>query len=195
LQPKPGNELEAFLLADPNRKLRIESLGEYDTVVRVPSSAPDASDSVIVLDTRGGLKTHPGRLLSKEIVNRLLAFDAQSAGKGLKYGDGKAAAYYVSGFKKPGNSLVWKVRLNEPAEFAVSVKYNTSSGQQGGDYEVKFGGQTVDCRLDAIRSAKDIRTIEVGKVKLPAGETELRFQPKADAGDVQLFEIDLAPGL
>jgi alpha-L-fucosidase len=194
LQQKPGKELNAFLMADPKTSLKVEPLGEYDTVIHVPASAPDATDSVILLEMRGGLKTHPGRLLaSKGPVNRLLAFDAATSGKGFKYGDGKAAAYCVSGFKKPGDALAWKVRLNEPATLAVSVKYSTTSDQRGGEYELKLGDQTLECRLDATQSAKNIRTAEVGKVSLPAGEMELRFQHKSDAGDLQLFEIDLAP--
>ncbi len=194
LQQTAGNELSARLMTDLNTQLKVEPLGKYDTVVHVPTSAPDPTDSVILLETRGGLKTHPGRLLaSRELVNRLLAFDAEATSKGFKYGDGKAAAYYVSGFKKPSNSLVWKVRLNDPTEFAVSVKYNTASDQRGGEYEVKLGDRSVECRLDETYSAKNIRTAEVGKVNLPAGESELRFRPKSEAGDLQLFEIDLAP--
>ena len=42
--------------------------------------------------------------------NRLLAFDAEARGKNFKYGDGKAGAYFVAGFKKPTDSLAWKTR-------------------------------------------------------------------------------------
>ncbi len=190
-----GELVRAYLLADPHKAaLKAERLGEFDTVVQVPKAVPDATDSVVALEFTGDLKTHPGRLLAtKATVNRLLAFDAQSSGKGFKYGDGKAAAYYVSGFKKPSSSLVWKVRLNEPAELAVSVNYKPTSDERGGEYELKLGDQSLECHLDATRGAKNIRTAEIGKVHLPAGESELRFQPKSETGDLQIFEIDLAP--
>jgi alpha-L-fucosidase len=194
LQAGRANEPIAYLLADPHKEsLKTERLGEFDTVVHLPKAAPDTTDSVVVLEFSGELKTHTGRLLaSKGPVNRLLAFDAETSGKGFKYGDGKAAAYFVSGFKKPSDSLVWKARLNEPAVLAVSLKYSTATDQQASNYEVQLGEHTLDCQLDATRGPKDIRTAELGKVELPAGEMEVRFQPKRDAGDLQLFEIDLA---
>ena len=195
MQTIGANEPSAYLLADPHKEaLKTERFDEFDTVVHVPKAAPDATDSVVVLEFSGEMKTHPGRLLaSKGPVNRLLAFDAETSGKGFKYGDGKAAAYYVSGFKKPSDSLVWKVRLNEPAALAVSVKYSTASAQQAGQYEIKLGDQTLECQLDSTRSPKDIRTVELGKVEMPAGEMEIRFHPRQGAGDVQLFALDLAP--
>ena len=187
----------AYLLSDPhNSPLKVERLGDYDTLVRVPDQAPDKTDSVVVLQTAGEMKIHPGRLLAdKGTANRLLAFDAEARGNGFKYGDGKAGAYFVAGFKKPTDSLAWKTRLNEPATFSVSVKYSTATDQLSGSYQVKLGEKTFDCQVKPTRNAKDIQTVKLGSVKLPAGEMEILFQPlQVAAGDaLQLFEIDVDP--
>ncbi|HEV2970821.1 MAG TPA: alpha-L-fucosidase [Pirellulales bacterium] len=188
----------AYLLSDRRKAaLKSERFGDYDTVVLVPSKAPDTSDSVIVLQISREMKTHPGRLLAAEHENRLLGFDAEAHGKGFKYGDGKAAAYFVAGFKGPSDSLGWKVRLNEPATFDASVKYGTTSAQETGSYLVRFGQQSLEGQVQPTRGAKDIQTIKLGQIKLPAGEEEILLQPtRIDGGDLmQFFELILTPAV
>jgi hypothetical protein len=70
-----------------------------------------------------------------------------------------------------------------------------ASDQQPGSYKLKVGDQTLDCPVKPTRNAKDIRTVKLASVPLPAGETEVLFQPSQIAtGDTtQLFEIDLEP--
>ncbi|HEV3417384.1 MAG TPA: alpha-L-fucosidase [Pirellulales bacterium] len=186
----------AYLLSDPwKTALKTERLGDYDTVVHVPSQAPDASDSVLVLQISGEMKSHPGRLLAARRENRLLGFDAEARGKGFKYGDGKAAAYFVAGFKRPSDSLGWKVRLNELATFDVSVKYSTTSTQETGSYLVKFDRQSLEGQVQPTRGAKDIQTVKLGQIKLSAGEEEILLQPtQINGGDLmQFFELILTP--
>jgi hypothetical protein len=174
--------------------LKSEPLGEYDTIVHVPEHAPDPADSVVVLEIKGHIKTHSGRLLEPRIANRLLAFDAETHGKGFKYGDGKAANYYVAGFNRASDTLGWKARLNEPAAFDVSVKYRAASDQTG-SYQLKIGDQTLDGEVRPTRGTKTIGTANLGTVKLTAGEFDIVFQPTKIAGGelMQLFEVDLTP--
>lgn len=77
----------------------------------------------------------------------------------------------------------------------MSAKYSTATREQPGKYQVKLGDQTIDCPVKPTRNAKDIRTVRLGSAKLPAGETEVLFQPSqiATADTTQLFEIDLEP--
>ncbi len=189
----------AFLLADSNHeRLKTERLGQFDTLVHVPGKAPDAVDSVVALlfEDRWPprIMTHSGRLLDPQLENRLLAFDGEAHGKGFKYGDGKAANYYVSGFKRPTDSISWKARLNEPATFEVAVKYRAASAENG-SYRLKFGDQTLETQVEPTPDKKRIETAKLGHVKLPAGEFQIILEPtKIDGADLmQFFEIDLTP--
>ena len=187
----------ACLLADPKQgRLKTERLGLFDAVVYVPEKAPDPIDSVVVLEFQDRwpprIITYPGRLLDPRLENRLLAFDGESHGKGFKYGDGKAANYYVAGFKHSGDTISWKTRLNEPATFDVAVKYRAVSNQTG-SYQLKLGDQTLDAQVRP--TGKSIDSAKLGTVKLAVGEFEIVLQPTTIDGDdlMQFFEIDLTP--
>jgi CDP-paratose 2-epimerase len=46
-------------------------------------------------------------------------------------GDGKRNQYFITGMRSPRNRLSWKVRLDEPATFDVSVRYAAGDPQAG----------------------------------------------------------------
>src|SRR5205823_3207225 len=122
-----------------------DRLNDKDMLVQLPAKAPDEVDSVAVLQLDTPPKAVTGRLLATNVTrNQFLAFDGEVHGKGFKYGDGKTGNYCVSGFTSPSNTMSWKTRVNEPAEFDLAVTYSTSSQQQTGSYQVKIGEQTVD---------------------------------------------------
>jgi len=155
-------------------------------VVQVPSEAPDKTDTVIVLEMNGPVKGIKGRLLANNVVeNQLLGFDGQAHGK-FSYGDGKANRYYAAGFDKPSDSIGWPVRLNEAAVFQVSVRYLAP-----GDATliVQAGEQTVMAQGQA---AKAPQVLELGTLRLAAGEQELQFKLKEPA-ELSLFEVILRP--
>jgi alpha-L-fucosidase len=187
----------AYLLADPTKApLKADRLNDKDVVVQLPVSAPDPVDSVVVLQLDGPAKGVPGRLLQTDVKdNRLLAFDGEVRGKGFKYGDGKTANYWVNGFTDESKTISWNTRVNQPAEFEVSVQYSTPSKEQTGTYKVKIGEQSVEGQVKPTGGAKDLQTAKLGRVKVPAGEQELVLRPeKVDGGDLMnLFEIDLTP--
>ena len=183
----------ACLLCDPQKSpLKIERLTENDVVITVPVQAPDAVDSVVVLKIPGLIKTHPGRLLALNVANCLLAFDGQTQGK-LTYGDGKTASYFVAGFAHPSDAITWNIRTNQPATYDVSIKCRSESTDDPGDYQLKFGDQKLDAHLTATTDKKEIQTVKVGQITLPAAEAELRFQATRPGEAIQLFEIILAP--
>jgi alpha-L-fucosidase len=188
----------AYLLSDPQKTpVKTERLNDHDLAVTVPALAPDAVDSVIVLQVQGEIKTYPGRLLAAHgIANRLLAFDGQLHGKDFTYGDGKTPNYYVAGFSDPADSISWNTRLDEPATFDVSIKYRATGDQPGG-YLIKFGDQTLTGRITPTANAKEIQHVTLGRITLPAGEEEIRILPsQTSSGDLmQLFEIILTPAV
>jgi hypothetical protein len=138
----------------------------------------------------------PDRLLaSHSIANRLLAFDGETHGGGFKYGDGKTPNYFVEGFSEPTDSIGWKTRLNEPATFEVAVKFRTIAAQKGGTYQIHFGDQTLDGEITTVGALNEIQSANLGRVTLPAGETEIKIHSTHTPGGdlIELFEIILTP--
>jgi hypothetical protein len=189
----------AYLLSDPAKApLKVSRVNDKDVLVQLNGTTPpDAVDSVIAMQLDAPAKGVPGRLLATNVkLNQFLAFDAETHGKGFKYGDGKTGNYCVSGFTSPGNTISWKTRLNDPAEFDVSVVYSTpTQDQAGGTYRLNIGDQSVDGEVTPTKNAKDMQTAKLGRVKLAAGEAEMVLEPtKVPAADLMnVFEVDLTP--
>jgi alpha-L-fucosidase len=184
-----GEVSRAYMLADKDRKaLKTERASDKDLRVNVSSNAPDATDSVVVLEMDGPVKGRKGRLLATNVAeNQLLAFDAKQHGK-FAPGDRKAGRYFMAGFTKADDYLSWPIRLNDPATFDVSVRY--SGGAKGEKLVVQAGDQSASGAIES--ESKTDRLLDLGKLKLAAGEYELRFKPEKP-GEVSLFEVVLKP--
>jgi hypothetical protein len=136
----------------------------------------------------GPVKGSKGRLLATNVAeNQLLAFDAKQHGK-FAPGDGKAGRYFMAGFTKADDYLSWPIRLNDPATFDVSVRY--SGGTKGEKLGVQAGDQLASGAIES--ESKTDRLLDLGKLKLAAGEYELHFKPEKP-GEVSLFEVVLKP--
>src|SRR5207247_2286128 len=141
-----------------------------------------------------------GRLLLGDVpTNRLLAFDGTLGNgkddRGFSSGDGKAARYWVAGFRSPQHTITWKYRLNEPASFDVTLTYNTARSEAGGAYAVRVGDQVLE---GVAEPSTAMKTVKLGTVKLQPGEGAVTFAPTKAAGGggadlLQLFEINLVP--
>ena len=73
--------------------LRYSRLDSHDLVIQVPRQAPDTTSTVIAVTLTAPVTTYSLRLLSGQIENRLLAFDATLHGGGFSHGDGKATRH------------------------------------------------------------------------------------------------------
>jgi len=187
---------QAYLLGDPTKKsLKTERSGSEDLLVQVPTVAPDAVDTVVVLKTDGPVQGSMGRLLQAQpLSNRLLGFDARATGKGFIYGDGKTAQYYVDGLEKSGNSLTWDVRSDELRSYTVEVKYSTPKPprSQEGRFVIKVGNQVVSTPIQATPGPKHITTAEPGTLKIQANDLEkMTLTVEGTTEPVHFFEIDL----
>ena len=124
--------------------LKVSRLNDKDIAVSLPGQAPDAADSVVAIEFTGQMKTDPVRLLaSSGYANVLRSFDGERYGAKLRYGDGKAPTAYVFGWSDPAEWMGWKVRVNEPGLFDVSLQYTTGSAACRGKYTLSAGGQTL----------------------------------------------------
>jgi alpha-L-fucosidase len=190
-----SNITKAYLLADPaNKALSFKRIDPLDINISIPTQAPDAMNTVIVLETQGTIETDATRLLaSTSITNHLLAFDAELVGKGFGFGDGKTDRYYVDGWKNANQQIKWNFRLIQPAKFKVTLKYLADNTDEG-TYELKIG--------DLVKSGKvistpkeEIKEEEIGTVNLHPGTHTLQLNALqiSKANLMKTLEVELMP--
>ncbi len=185
-----------FLTDRQKRPLKVSRLNDKDIAVSLPAQAPDAADSVVAIEVTGEMKTDPVRLLaSSGYANVLRSFDGERHGAKLRYGDGKAPTAYVFGWSDPAEWMGWKVRVNEPGLFDVSLKYTTGSAACRGKYALSAGGQTLSASVEPTPSVREMRTARIGQVRLGRGEHEVAIRPIDIQGGelMRLYHVALTP--
>jgi len=201
-----------YLLTDPAKKFGYHRLNEKDIVIDLPRQAPDTVNTVIVLEMKKGpqagkdhgkdlqtgainnnWQTDSVRYLAPNIpLTRLLAFDATQHGKGLGFGDGKAARYYVDGWKNKDQYLSWNFRTGAPASYHLIIKYLAGEGA-GGRYRWQTDAGQGENRVAAGNKNGGIITEEIGYLQLNAGTHELSIRPVDIPGQelMKLLEVQL----
>lgn len=188
-----GSAKRAYLLADPDRTpLRTERAGPDDLQIILPDRAPDAADSVVVLEADGALDAVRDRVVdTKYGQNQLLAFDAEAVGRGFRYGDGKAARYYVDGLEAAGNRLVWKVRGIGKAPVRFRLRYATLPGAAEGRFVLRYGTAVRRAPVVATRAATEMALADFGDIALRTdAPAPLELSIKGGApGSIHVFEL------
>jgi len=193
-----GPVSRAYLLADPAKKpLQTARINPLDLSVRLPESAPDPVDTVVVLEMTEPVHGVTGRLLASEALdNQLLGFDAQAAGGKFSYGDGKTNRYYVDGLENPASSLSWQIRTDRRTSYHVTLKTSSLSptAAPGTMYSLRFGDQTLTAAAPATAKPTDVATIDLGTLHVTPGEVQpLVLTQTGTQRPMHFFEIDLAP--
>ena len=185
-----SNVKTAALLADlksgklGDTALPVSRLNAQDVIVTVPPTAPDKVDSVVVVQCDGEIQTDTNRLLQPEFPTEVLrAFDAELDG-GLRYGPGKKTDDEVMNWNKPGQSVSWAVRLDEPATYDVAADYSVPRGGSGGSFSVSVGSQTVKAE---VKSGADPMA-PIGRITLPPGDSQIKLAAISVNGD-ELFQL------
>ncbi len=181
---------KAYLLADPAKPLQATENG-LDVSLAIPLTTPDAADSVIVLECTSEPQADRTRLLSCSVpVDTLHVFDANLAGK-LQFGPGKKSDDTVLNWTNKDDAVVWPVRLNNKATFAMSINYDAPKDSKGlkavegdagkeihraqkgcgGTYLVRIGKQELQ---KTVRQGAGVKE-SLGKITLEAGSYEIRL--------------------
>jgi len=124
---------KAYLLTDPSKVFKLQTIGSKDLLIELPQRAPDSINTVIVLQTSGPIQTDSVRFIAPNTsVNRLLAYDAAQEGKGFEFADGKKDHYYVEGWKSKYQSLSWDFRTIKDQDYRIRIKYLAPAPGSGG---------------------------------------------------------------
>lgn len=200
----------AQLLAAPDKPLTLTKRGA-DLVIDVPTTAPDAADTVIALRCTGVPEVDTRRLLATNVgTDTLRAFDARIGGS-LQFGPGKSSDAWVKNWKKKEDVVVWPVRLTDQATFDLAITYDAPTDLQrnrvvegdagrevqkggkgaGGVYLVNLGAQTFEKK---VRIGINV-TERLGRVTLAPGSHDLRVSAKEITGEelLRLRSVALTP--
>jgi len=170
-----SNIKNAYLLSDSRKTpLAAERVGDCDVRIKVPSDAPDAVDSVVVVQCDGGeIACDSKRLLSASQPNVLRVFDGELCGETIKFGAGKTENAYIEQWPNSGDSICWYARVSKPTRFDVVTTYDAADASAGGSYRVTVGFKTLN---GTIRPGKELSD-RLGIASLEPGEYEIRVSP------------------
>ena len=182
LVPGLRNRIQrAWLLAGPKRQaLQTQSLDSLDLEIALPARAPDAIDSVIVLETDGDPSTDPTQVVFAQpgCKNVFGAASAVIHGKGARYqGRSLTERQYdlIGSWSDAATFLGWSFRAVHPGSYQVVVTYSAESGAN--EILVAVGPHTLHARVEATGAGR-FETFMLGTVELQPGAYELAI--KAD---------------
>ncbi|MDF2715038.1 MAG: hypothetical protein K0R28_1963 [Paenibacillus sp.] len=185
---------KAWLLSDKDKKpLDAKRLNYYDWLIRLPLQAPDKTDSVIVVETDGEIRAHPGRLLSEKGINVLRSFDA-AASQGIGYGDGKKGNDYIRNWTCTNQRVMWKIRSNHLAKYRLALTYGTAGGADAGVVRIAIGARSFEEPVNLTKDPRETASIEL-EVAISAGEHDLSIVPVRIDGKelMRLYSATLTP--
>lgn len=159
-------------------------LNPLDVSISVPTTAPDKTDSIIMLECAGDIQADTNRLLQPELASEALrAFDGELHG-GLKFGPGKKTDDVVMNWTKTNQFVAWPVRLETPATYDISVNYNAPEASAGGRFTVGFGSQAL---IGEVKPGTD-QSVSLGRVALEPGRFEIQIAANKIIGG-ELFRL------
>ena len=185
---------KASLLADPKTPLPTERIGP-DLEITLPASAPDAADSVLMLECKNRPTGDIAQVLQTNIANKLSVFTAELLGpvdrKGWSLGKGTSITSHAKGWKTKDCAVRWKTRLAKPSRFQVMLHYDAPEADKtkietdggavaaksaqtfGGTFTVLIGNQTLKGKVR--QQGMDV-ALELGQISLAPGNLEIKIQ-------------------
>lgn len=187
---------KAWLLSDAAKTpLTFSRIDEDDAALTLPRTAPDAVNSVIVLQMDGLIKTGSIRVLDDhDYTNRLLAFDADLKPGEFRFADGKTNKYYIDKWNKKDQTVHWNLKLLHPAKYKIVIKY-AADAANAGIYELSLGNFKTTGEVEASDKANIIVQKNLGELSLQPGIYSLVISPVEirKQGLMKLLEVQLIP--
>jgi alpha-L-fucosidase len=166
-----ANVKSARLLAGSGA-LKIKRLSSLDISLAVPATAPDAADSVIAVECDDAIDADSIRLLQPAFASETLrVFDGELHGRNLRFGPGKVRDAHVTGWSNADDFVSWPVRINQAADYEVTICYDADAGSSGAKFSVRVGSQS----LNGAVQPGNIQTLSLGRVSLKPGGAEFRL--------------------
>jgi hypothetical protein len=176
--------------------LSIRRLNTDDVEITLPAKAPNAINSVLVLDFPAQISANKAlRLAPEGAATALHVMDGRLDGRGIRYGDGKTNRDVTEEWADPAGTVTWHVRVPQSAKFRVAAEYNTAAKNNGGAFTIEVAQQSLQGNVTATDSTDKFRTDDLGEITLPAGEHTIVVRAKEITGGnlMRLRHVQLTP--
>lgn len=173
-----------LLLTD--QPLRLERLDGGVRLRDLPATPPDPAVNVIVLEVGDRRlvprpKTAPKPVI--EVATQGAALPAEAATLGGFGPKGHLPVYspadggMITRWVSEEQQASWRLHSDRPLAVTVSVELACDTFGAGSTFKVKLGGQTVTGTVPDTGGQREFRSIELGRVTVPAGSSRLIMQP------------------
>lgn len=188
-----SNALGARLLHGGEVGLR--RLNADDVELTLPPAAPDAINSVVVLDFPAQIAANRALRLDPAGTTTLHVMDGRLDGRGIRYGDGKTNRDVTEEWSGADATVTWTVRVPQAGRFRVAAQYNTHPGTSPGAFVVEAAQQSLAGPVVPTENVNTFRTEPLGALALPAGEHTLVVRPTRlpDGNLMRLRQLELTP--
>lgn len=142
----PGMEnavSSAHLLLDPVAKVPVTS-GAKQIRLTLPAKAPDSPISVVVLELDGAPWVEPPT--AAQDAKGTIELDYLTAithGKAVTRFNRKGG-FHISKWAGPEDSVAWRIRVNTPGRFKVSITYSANQEGAGKPFEITLGQTRIE---------------------------------------------------
>jgi hypothetical protein len=201
--PADGKLLVAGLRSNPmsarllhGGEVGIRRVNTDDVELSLPGSAPDAIDSVLVVDFPAQIAANKAiRLAPAGAATSLHVMDGRLDGNGIRYGDGKTNRDVTDEWSALDATVTWTVRVPQTAKFKVAAQYNTSTKDDSGTFVVEAAQQQLAGKVTPTETQGTFRLDPLGELTLPAGEHTIVVRAKqiAKTNLMRLRQLELSP--
>jgi len=171
---------KAYLLADKKQAGLAVSQDEDNIVISVPEKAPDAIDTVVVLEIKGKAEVVPQGLLkqAKDGTVILKSSNATVHGDTARYESG-GGKDNIGFWTDPQDYVTWDFKVTTTGSFNVEITFACERGNDGSDYTVIIAEQELSGTVRETGSWTEFVSEKIGTVKIgKAGVYTLTVKPK-----------------
>ena len=164
----------AWLLADPQKRLRLENT-ESGVVITLPKTGIDPISTTIALPLVGAPDIQPVTIVQKRDGSiSLPACQARLHGSILQYESG-GLLDNIGYWTTPDDWADWEFEINRPGQFRLSAEI---AALASGAFEIAVGGQTLRCSAPNTGSYVAFKPVTLGTIELASpGKVVLAVRP------------------
>jgi len=185
---------KAYLLADGKRTALPTRRTDAGTVIDVPAAAPDAIDTVVVLEVAGTIEI--AAALTGPRADGSYAFAAAAAethGGTIRFESDKNTLGFWTNAKDWAR---WDFKLAKAGAFEVRLTYACEAGSDGSTFTVGVGKDLIEGKVEATGSWTKFTTKTVGTIRLAGpgpAKLSVRAKAKPKLAVMNLRSIELVP--
>lgn len=191
----------AWLLADRDRRPLKVTRGAGITV-KLPQAAPDAIDTVVVLEVNGAPRVTAAPVVPAKSGGLHLDYMlAATHGKAAKTFNRKGG-FHIARWSSPDDRAVWRVRIPGAGRYRVRLTYAAQPGWEDGQIEAAIGAQVLRAAVRPTGDWYQYRAFEIGEVAFAkAGDFTATIRPARTLAhnlvhlqSVELIRVDATRG-